>query len=789
MIRTLLQSSAVLAICVATAAAAQSVPAAPADAQPTPQPAATDAPPSQPTPEKTEQLSTDTDHTPTKTVSADQSGEIVVTATRRTERLRDVPLSITALSQSQLTKAGTVGYASLARETPGVVLNQPTENFGNFTARGIATNSYGANLQSTVAIYQDELPISTTGNASILDPGLYDVERVEFLRGPQGTLFGSGSLSGALRILTKSPDLTKWDVSGQIDEGGTQGGDLRQRYNGMVNVPIVDDKLALRLVGFYRDEGGYVDNIGTGIKNANRLKDRGGRAILLYKPTERLSVRLLGSYENSFPKDSSLTNPALGDEVRSTLAPDVFSVKQTNLNATVDYQFDGAHFTSSSTYSHLTSNFNVDISNVFGGAAPYLEQLRSRQNSFVEEARLASDTGSRFEWLVGLFYLDRGLHVDNDFMSTEDFLAARGITGAAGPNGTSTYIEDTSLRSHELAGFGQATYHLNDRLWLTGGLRYGRTDARTSIDGGFQSSYIVQALFGTPGQLTTTPFTPTTLPKIKDSRPSYKASISFKPTTQVTTYATISTGYRAPYQNANAGQVSQVNPNDIIIPAGATSDKLTNYEVGAKGRFLNGQINAAVALYWITWDNIEVNANRVSDQIQFATNIGGARSRGIEFELSSNPNRLFSFGANGSYDGTRITKLTAEQASISGAVKGDRLSAPKFQGTAYAQMNFTLRDIRGDVRAALEHVGSYPNALRNIPGQPGVQNPAYGFTDTYNNVNLALELRKGLYSATLYAENAANSHAITYLHPEEFINARATTLRPRTIGVRLGYNL
>jgi iron complex outermembrane receptor protein len=121
--------------------------------------------------------------------------DIIVSATRRVERLRDVPLSITAFSQTQLTKAGIVGYEGLARQTPGIVLNKPTANFNNFTARGIATNGYGANLQSTVAIYIDELPISTSGNLTVLDTNLYDVERVEFLRGPQGTLFGAGSLS------------------------------------------------------------------------------------------------------------------------------------------------------------------------------------------------------------------------------------------------------------------------------------------------------------------------------------------------------------------------------------------------------------------------------------------------------------------------------------------------------------------------------------------------------------------------------------------------------------------
>ena len=227
--------------------------------------------------------------------AANQLEEIIVTATRRSERLQDVPLSITAFSQEDLSTKGIVGYEGLAREVPGVVLNRPTANFNNFTARGIATNGYGANLQNTVAIYIDELPISTIGNTTVMDPNLFDVERIEFLRGPQGTLFGSGSLSGALRILTKSPDLNAFDAAAMVDTGVTDGGSLRQRYNGMVNVPLVDDKLALRVVGFYRDEEGYLDNIGTGVEDSNTLIDWGGRAILLWKPNDKLSVRLLTS--------------------------------------------------------------------------------------------------------------------------------------------------------------------------------------------------------------------------------------------------------------------------------------------------------------------------------------------------------------------------------------------------------------------------------------------------------------------------------------------------------------
>jgi outer membrane receptor protein involved in Fe transport len=283
----------------------------------------------------------------------------------------------------------------LALQTPGVVLNKQSDNFNNFTARGIATNSYGANLQSTVAVYIDELPITSIGNTTTLNPNLFDVERVEFLRGPQGTLFGSGSLSGALRILTKSPDLTKFEVSTQVDYGFTGSGwdSLRQRYDGMINIPLINDELALRIVGFYRHEDGWIDNIGTGIKDSNTLEDGGMRATLLYKPTDRLSARFLISYEDSFPKDASMTQPSLGTYVRDSNQPDIYSGVMTNYNATINYQFDGANLTSSSTYSIFNQRFLVDLAGTFGGAIAFGLDALGFQRTFVQETRLASDPG------------------------------------------------------------------------------------------------------------------------------------------------------------------------------------------------------------------------------------------------------------------------------------------------------------------------------------------------------------------------------------------------------------
>ena len=718
-------------------------------------------------------------------------GEILVTATRRAERLRDVPLSITAFSQEKLSAEGIVGYEELARQTPGIVLNKPSANFNNFTARGIATNGYGAGLQSSVAIYLDELPISTVGNSTVLDTNLYDVERVEFLRGPQGTLFGAGSLSGALRILSKSPDTTKFDASALVDLGLTGSGSVRQRYNGMINLPLVDDTLALRVVGFYRHEDGYVDNLDTGIKDSNSLKNYGGRAILLFKPTDRLSLRLLASYENSDPKDSGLVNPALGRNKRQSFRPDIFSGEMQSYNATIDYQFDGARLTSSSTYSHYTGHFDVDISGAVGRAFPYLIEAGGPQKTFVQETRLASDPGGRFDWVIGGFYLDRSFELTQLYRTTAAFLAARGITGGRGPENDLVGASYFRTKSHELAGFGEVTYRFDDNFWATGGIRYGRTDQQIrTLPGNLTSTFLTQALFGIPGPLGYATLPEGLQPKIKGSRPSYKGSLSWRINNDVTTYASVSTGYRAPVRNSAAGRPSVVDPSDLIIPDGADSDKLINYELGMKGRFFDGRLSANIAAYYIDWKDIQVQANRVSDTIQFATNVGGARSRGVEFEIVAMPVHNLSFGINGSIGGTKITELTAQEAAISGAVKGGRLSAPDFQGSAFLQVGFDLSaDTSGYFNATLQHVGSFPNNFPNVPGRPGVVAPTFGFTDSYENINLSLGLKRGDLSAILYVENVLDSDPITYIHPEAFVSSRFSTLRPRTVGIRLGYNL
>lgn len=728
--------------------------------------------------------------TPADSTAKDQRSrdkEIIVTATRRSERIQDIPIAVTAYAQEDLDDLGIVGFEGIAQNTPGIVVNRPTQNFNNFTSRGINTNGYSAGLQSAVAIYVDELPISANGNSTILDPNLYDVERVEFLRGPQGTLFGSNSLAGAMRIITRSPDLDDFQASASADIGLTGSNSVRQRYNAMINIPIMTDELGLRVTGYYRNEDGWVDNIGTGVKNANSLEAYGGRAILLMQPSDRMKVKLLASYENSQPADSGLTNPQLGKFTRLSDRPDLFQGELTNYNATINYEFDFAELISSTTLSKYDASFYVDLAGTFAQAFPFALDAYGYDDLFVQETRMVSRNSGPIDWVAGFFYYDKRRTVDFAYRSTPEYLSARGLTGL--PDEYYQRFQSYTDQS-EIASFGEVTAHLSDNFWITGGLRYGSTEVQSfTRGGGYNSNYLTLAFFGLQNlPVTITPINYAEGLKVKDDRLSYKASISWKPMSDLTTYATISTGFRTPVVNARAGLVSTINPNDLIIPDGAKSDSVTNYEVGVKGNWLGGDLTANLAAYYIDWKNIQVQANRVSDSIQFATNIGGAESYGIEFEFLARPLDGLSLAVNGSYNEAKVTKLSAVEAAISGAVPGVRLASPHFQGSSTLRYDFAVGgDNTAFAAINASHVGSFPNQFPNVPGNPNALSPTYDFTEAWTNVNLFAGVKLGSLDLTAYVENVFNDSSITYIHPEAFLDGRYARLRPRTAGIRANY--
>ena len=696
--------------------------------------------------------------------------KIIVTATRREQSLQDVPLAVTAFQQEAMSEKGIVSYDGLARETPGIVLNQPTANFNTITTRGIATNGYGANLQAATAIYINELPISSNGNSTILDP----------------TLFGANSLSGAVRILTKKPNPNKFEASTLVDFGVTDGDAVRQRYNGMVNMPLIKDQLALRVVGFYRDEDGWVDNLGTGINGANSLKAVGGRAHLLWEPTSKFDVGLLIIREDNEPADSSLTNPDRGEFIRYTDRPDLFQSDLTSYNLTANWDMDFATLTTSSNYSKIDGKFIVDLAGTFAQTIPFALDAVGHDENFVQEVRLASADGGSWDWIVGGFYFNKRRDIDYDYRSSQEFLDTRGLTGLPDEY---YYRYKGYFDAIESAAFGELTYHFSDKLWATGGLRYTETSVQAhTLAGGYNSNYLVAALYGlTNTALTITPVVGADGLKVEADNLSYKGSLSYKPVENLTTYASIATGFRSPVANARAGLASGVDPNDIIIPNGADSDKLISYEVGMKGTFFDNKLTANLAAYYINWEDIQVQANRLSDQAQFATNIGKAVSQGLEFEIGYIPGNGFSLFANGSLSDTEITDLTDEEAAISGAEEGLQLAMPDFQGALTARYDFDIGDKDAFVTATAAYVGDFPAMLPNVPGNPGTPAPTFDYTEAYTVVNAQAGISKNDWKVVAYVENLFDDSSITYVHPEGFLDSRYARVRPQTVGVRVSY--
>jgi len=388
--------------------------------------------------------------------------------------------------------------------------------------------------------------------------------------------------------------------------------------------------------------------------------------------------------------------------------------------------------------------------------------------------------------VLGGFYLHRDSNLWGVDLSTPAFLAARRMTGLPADATFSSFPSDT--RSYELAGFGDLTYHFTSKLSVTGGARYGRYGGTVDNFPGFNSLYFYNAAYGIPGPVPITPTGLTTFHYPTAGKASWKGSITYEPTHDLTEYITVSTGYRTPVYNARAGSVSTLKPTDLIIPTGAGSDNLTNYEIGLKGRWLDGRVTSNLAAYYIDWRNIQVQANRPSDQVQFATNVGRAASKGLEAEITVTPARGLEFGLNASLNDAKVTELSTEEAVISGAVKNARLASPHLQGAFFGSYNYHYSAaVTGFSSFQVEHVGSFPNGFPNLPGTPGTPNPLYGMTDTYTDINVQTGFGVGKMTTTFYVENLTNTDAVVYIHPEAFVDSRYSIVHPRTFGVRLGY--
>ena len=760
-------------------------------------------------------------------IGKNQVTEVVVTARKRgEERLQDIPTAISAFGEDTLQKMGVTKFTDFAYQVPGLTFNDTGQGEKRYILRGVQSAG-----QEQVAVYFDEVPApgiqSSSGDSGSQTPDLLlvDLERIEVLKGPQGTTFGANSQTGVVRFIAKKPRLDK--IEGQIKVGAQdlQHGDAGASASGMFNLPLITDKLALRATAYYDKTGGYVDNVRLGNEDINWSRTTGGRAILRWMPRESTTVdtmiwlqkRDVGGASGFHPFDTFHTGsnptdqgfkdnlPAFaffdtgqfnnGDYVQ-TPRPDeqqLYSVvltqdvKFATLTATGSLYKRDFGFFRDNTWSVIslrvgppgaTSCFN-NTTCLRPDLFPELTDQTQDIEQKTAEIRLNSSGDGPWQWLAGGFYRKR----ESDFRSVSPIVDPD--TGlpfpiTSPPPGYSTApgagIEGcqpcalarfNTRGIKELAGFGELSYKFTKSLELMAGLREFSAE---QTDGGF---YLFQfPLLGTS-------LPPADSRHFKENRLIKKFQFSWRPTDDITMFALASQGFRL-------GGTNQ--PNIAAVPPGYEADSLWNYEVGIKSSWLERRLTINSSAFLIDWDNIQVSGRDPSGAFAFIGNAGAAKVEGLEFEVFAHPARGLDLSAGFSFIPKRELSEDQVNATVSApGRKGDILPRiPRWTGdfsVQYERGIEALPDWAAWVRSDWSYHGKSATELRPTAATYRTQqsytitNFRVGATNANSGIDLAF-----------FLNNVFDKHGDVFL-----IGATATptlkyTNMPRTIGVELTKN-
>jgi outer membrane receptor protein involved in Fe transport len=529
----------------------------------------------------------------------------------------------------------------------------------------------------------------------------------------------------------------------------------------MVNAPLISDRLAVRAVGYYRDEEGWVKNTILGTKNSS--EDWGGRVSMLWMPNDAFSLKAEVIHQDSDPEDGDSWNPALGKFKKASTIAEGRKAELSNYSLTAAYDLvDFATISSITTYQESKTAVTGDAGDLLGLGLPLVRDSDPwTSNFFVQELRLVSNTQSRLEWVAGAFFIDR--KSDIDFLIELPGLDAL-LGGALGSD--VFFASPIATTSQELAVYGDITFKLTDALKLNAGLRKFRTEAsyaelhRNALD--FATFTYVDTSFQNEGD---------------DSDYTWRAGLSYDLTDSAMVYGNVSKGYRVGQVNPNNGP-SLVDPSDVVIPEVYAADSTINYELGAKTSWLDRRLVANVAVYYIDWRDIQLDGARLSDQRTFITNAGAAESQGVELELSARPTSGLTLYTTLTFQDAKVTDVPIN--IIVPAAKNDVLPGLvdfKFSGGFEYRWDLGVNQLY--VRADGQYIESSPNGLRG-----NGTNPAYAINESYENVDAAIGLVTRWGEVALYGENLSNNDAYILNQGTGFINP-INTLRPRTAGLRV----
>lgn len=759
------------------------------------------------------------------------SNIIIVTATKRNANLQDIPFSINAQTQADIQRSGAVTLEDISRNVAGLSIQNLGPGQSQVAIRGVSAGQIVRDqpgVKEQVGVYLDESVISLSLFTPDLD--LFDLNRVETLRGPQGTLFGSGSIGGTIRYITNQPDFN--DASALV-EGDVQlvdGDDIGWHLKGAVNVPLVEDKAAIRAVGYYTQYGGFIDALreGGGItEDVNSGERYGGRLALALQPTEGLTITPRVIYQeviangnnrqevfNLFANPFTTTRPAvtLGERQQYLLLDEAFRDETLIADLVVNAELGSVAMTTVTSFtdrnilvsrdaSALSGSVSIDLG--FPDAAVTLpSNLRDVTDveQISQEVRFASDSDSPFQWVVGGYYSSverryrQRLPTPGYDAFTDATLGAG--TSAAVSNGfpvDSPFNSDLDYDIEQFAAFGEASFNLTDALTVTaGGRYYDFREVRTISTGGL----FANGDTGVVDKTSSTGFTPRLL-------------VSYEVVPDIKINAQASQGFRLGGVN-DPLNVPLCTAQDAAI-FGAFQDyddeKLWNYELGVKAQ--RGGIRFNAAAFYTDISNLQVTLDAGSCSSRISFNVPKAHTAGFEWELGAEPIEGFDLGLSGSILQAEFdsTVVDGSGAVLGGVEDGNRLpSVPKFQVSANATYTFPIGSGDAFVNASVQHVGSrftQPSDQVNNPRTFVSGLPFGGATGneatvvdlklpSYQMVNLSagIELDNQL-DVIAYVKNVFDENALLSFDRERGGRARLgyRVSQPRTIGmtVRKGF--
>ena len=702
--------------------------------------------------------------------------EIVVTASKRgAENIQDIPYNISALSNEALTRMAASNISDISHFVPGLSTVKDGAIDSTIVIRGLAQAELTA---AQASIYVDEVPVIMQSDiVNSPNIGFYDLERVEVLRGPQGTLYGSSSQSGTVRFITRKPHTEK--IEGYLATGiGTRAEDAGERlnFNGAINVPVIKDRFAVRVMGYYEDLDGRVDKPLIGMENTNKFDQWGVRASALFDISETTSLK--GTYFRTRSKVADGDHVYPDTDVRANPVADTglepITDKLAYYSFTLDHAFDFGAFTGT------VANFERDTVNV-SDVSTFLPPgfngglfTPSIIDELSAELRFASAFDGPVQLIAGYYYNKSDTDFDENF---SDGLLLDTATGLTLPNngvpliaGGNVFFQIRNKHTiKENAFFGEVTYSITARLKLLGGIRYYDFESDFSLD-----DILTPPGFPGVGVITA--------PTANEDGLVFKANASYDLTDDILLYLTYSEGFRSGRANIYAATIVALGG---VAPDSYESDDVTNYELGWKTTLWNKQVVINGAVYHMQWDDIQIVSVAPPTVFAYVENAGKAKLYGVELESVIQPNALegFSLGVNLRYSDQKLSEDQPPTAATAfpGRDGDDIPQTFDFEFSITADQRFPIMGLDGFVNMNASYMSEAKTKFRN---DDPAQRRWGGVWLT--GANLGVEAEK--WSAVLYARNLFNERKPLEWHLTLPVRNTFVPTEPREAGIRFKYH-